>query len=73
VNSDELKRRAPVTYRYLTFVPTRSQSGGIDTSGMRAELIDLLGLDAEWYDGTGPTEVDECPWWSCALGREVGE
>lgn len=66
MNSDELKRRAPVTYRYLTFVPTRSQSGGIDTSGMRAELIDLLGLD-------GPTEVDECPWWSCALGREVGE
>ena len=48
----ELKRRAPVTYRYLTWVPTRSQSGGIDTSGMRKELIDLLGLDAEWQDGS---------------------
>jgi hypothetical protein len=50
VSGDELKKRAPITYRYLTFVPTRSQSG-IDTSGMREELIDLLGLDAEWIGG----------------------
>lgn len=38
-----------MTYRYLTFVPTRNMIG-IDTSGMREELVDLLGLDAEWQD-----------------------
>lgn len=49
MTADELKRRAPVTYRYLTFVPTRNMIG-VDTAGMREELIDLLGLDAEWRD-----------------------